>query len=255
MEGVDHVFHFAANPDIAKAMAEPVGRLLGGHLPHQQRARGHAPGRGAAAHLRLGQRRLRRRRRAAGARGPAAAADLALRRLQARLRGDDQRLLPHVRHARADAALRQRGRARTRPTAWPTTSSAACARTRPSSRSWATARQSKSYVHVDDVVDALVGLFPEEGRPVRVPERGHRGLPDRAARSPTWWPSGSGSRASSTASARAPAAGRATCRSCASTARARGRCGWSNARTSREAMAASIDAMIARSRPRRRARG
>ncbi len=49
----------------------PLGQLLGGHLPHQQRPRGDAARRRAAAHLRVGQRRLRRRRRPAGARGPA----------------------------------------------------------------------------------------------------------------------------------------------------------------------------------------
>ena len=154
-------------PGHRQGHGRPLGRLLGGHLPHQQRARGDAPHRRAAADLRLGQRRLRRRRRAAGARGPAAAADLPLRGLEARLRGHDQRLLPHVRHPRAGAALRQRGRARTRPTASPTTSSAACATTRPSSTILGDGTQSKSYVHVDDVVDALLGLFPDEGAAMR----------------------------------------------------------------------------------------
>ncbi len=115
--------------------------------------------------------------------------------------------------------------------------------------------QSKSYVHVDDVVDALVGLFPAGDRSLEVAERRHRGLPDACSRSPTWWWSGSACRTSSTASARARAAGRATCRWCASTARRARARGWSNARTSREAMAASIDAMIAQVEDEEGARG
>ena len=68
IEGVDHAFHFAANPDIAKAMADPSvdfweGTYLTQNLLEAMR-RGGVPRLTYAS----GQRRLRRRRRAAGAR-------------------------------------------------------------------------------------------------------------------------------------------------------------------------------------------
>ena len=87
MAGIDHVFHFAANPDIAKAMAEPSVDFWEGTFLTNNVLEAMRRAEVRRLDLRLGQRRLRRRRRAAGARGPAAVADLALRRLQARLRG------------------------------------------------------------------------------------------------------------------------------------------------------------------------
>ena len=53
--------------------------------------------------------------------------------------------------------------------------------------------QSKSYVHVDDVVEALVGLFPAEGTAMRGRQRRPPRTTSPCARSPTWWSSGSAS--------------------------------------------------------------
>ena len=69
---------------------EPGHRLRRGHPAHPPRGRGRPPGRGRPRPLRLGQRRLRRPRRARGAGGPRAdGAGLHLRREQAGRRGAD----------------------------------------------------------------------------------------------------------------------------------------------------------------------
>jgi UDP-glucose 4-epimerase len=114
--------------------------------------------------------------------------------------------------------------------------------------------QSKSYVHVDDVVAALVGLFPEQGRGVRVlnvatedyltvleiadlvAERlGIEGVEYRLGDGARGWKGD------------VPVV-----RFDSSRARA---LGWRNARTSRQAMAASIDAMVAQVESEEGARG
>ena len=92
--------------------------------------------------------------------------------------------------------------------------------------------QSKSYVHVDDVVEALVCLLPTGGDRDRGLQRGDRGLPDRARDRRHGGRAARGVETWSTASARARAAGRATCPSCASTAAGRGPAGGPTARTS-----------------------
>ena len=81
MAGHDLVIHLASNPDIAAAVTDPAidfdqGTLLTHHVVEAMRRAGVA-----ADRLRLGQRRLRRPRRARGRRGPRpAGAGLDLRR-------------------------------------------------------------------------------------------------------------------------------------------------------------------------------
>ena len=105
----------------------PDDRLRPGHAAHALRRRGGAPIGGRARPLRVGQRRLRRPRRPRGRRAlRPARTGVDLRREQARGRGPDRVVLPHVRHARSCLPLRQRRRAPTRPTASASTSCASC---------------------------------------------------------------------------------------------------------------------------------
>ena len=109
--GHDTVIHLASNPDIARAATEPdidfgEGTVLTNHVVEAIARAGvpHDP-------LRLGQRRLRRPRRARGRRGPRpAGAGLDLRREQARRRGADLRPTPTCSARRLRLPLRQRRR-------------------------------------------------------------------------------------------------------------------------------------------------
>ena len=104
--------------------------------------------------------------------------------------------------------------------------------------------QSKSYVHVDDVVAALVGLFPQDGEPMRVANVATEDyltvreiadmVVERLGLADVEYRFGEGNRGWK---------GDVPVVRFDST-RARS-LGWRNARTSRQAMADSIDAMVA----------
>jgi UDP-glucose 4-epimerase len=242
MAGSDHVFHFAANPDIAKAMAEPAvdfweGTYLTQNVLEAMRRSEvgcltYASGSGVygdtgelAVHENLPLRPI----------SPYGASKLGceamisaychmfgIRALALRFANV---VGPNQTHGVAYDFIRR-------------------LRADPSELTiMGDGTQSKSYVHVDDVVEALLGLFPgEEGHldvfniatedylTVReiadmVVERlGLAGVEYRLGDEPRGWKGD------------VPVV-----RFDSRRARARG---WSNARTSREAMAASIDAMV-----------
>ena len=187
-----------------------------------------ADGRGRAGALRQRQRRLRRPRRARGGRGPRPdGADVDLRRQQARRRGDPGGVRRDVRLHRPRLPVRQRGRPAARPTASASTSCAGCSTTRPGCGILGDGQQSKSYIYVEDVIEAVLLAGSLARHPVRRVQRRHRRLRhrhrDRRARD-------AGARASSRARRRsttpaATAAGRATCR-------------WSGSRPARSARSA-----------------
>ena len=132
-------------------------RLLGGDLPDPEPAGGDAGRRRPAADLCFRQRRLRRHGRDGGRRDlQPAAADLDLRREQARLRGPDLAPTRTCSACTARASGSPTWSARGRRTASPTTSSAAPDPTR--LEILGDGQQSKSYFHVDDVLDALLLL-------------------------------------------------------------------------------------------------
>ncbi len=82
--------------------------------------------------------------------------DLAVRRLQARRRGPHQRLLRGLRLPGLDLPLRVDPRRAVHPRPRRSTSTGSSGPTRRRSRSWATARQRKSYLYVGDCVDAML---------------------------------------------------------------------------------------------------
>jgi UDP-glucose 4-epimerase len=253
MAGVDHVFHFAANPDIAKAMAEPSvdfweGTFLTSNVLEAMRRAGvgrltYASGSGVygdvgdlPVHEDL----------PLGPISPYGASKLgceAMISAYCHMFGIRALMLrfanvvgPNQTHGVAYAFIR---RLRDDPTELAILGDGS---------------QSKSYVHVDDVVDALTALFPEDGPPARVlnvatedyltvleiadlvAERlGIDGVEYRLGEGARGWKGD------------VPVV-----RFDSSRARA---LGWSNARTSREAMAASIDAMIAQVESEEAARG
>ena len=242
-EGVDHAFHFAANPDIAKAMAEPSvdfweGTYLTQNLLEALRRNGvtrltYASGSGVygdVGELPVVEDMILRPVSPYGASKLACEAMIGT-------------YCHMFEHAGAGAPLRERGgppadprrRLRLHP---PATRGA-----RPCSRSWATApRASPTCTSTTSWTPSWVSS-PTTGRRLRCSTSPPR-TTSRCARSPTWWPTASDCRTSSTASATEPRGWKGdvpVVRFDSGRARARG---WSNARTSREAMAASIDAMI-----------
>ena len=115
--------------------------------------------------LRLRQRRLRRSRRARGATRTTARCVpvVDLRREQARRRGAASRPTPTCSASPAAPSASATSSARARPTASASTSSAGCSPTRRRLRILGDGTQSKSYIHVDDVVDAVL-LAQRAGR-------------------------------------------------------------------------------------------
>jgi UDP-glucose 4-epimerase len=242
-EGIDHAFHFAANPDIAKAMAEPSvdfweGTYLTQNLLEALRRAGvgrltYASGSGVygdVGELPVVEDMPLRPVSPYGASKLACEALIGTYCHMFGMRALALRFAnvvgPQQTHGVAYDFIR---RLRARPEALDIMGDGS---------------QSKSYVHVDDVVDALLGLFPTEDGPqfevlniatedyltVReiagmVADR--LGLSDveyRFGDEPRGWRGD------------VPVVR-------FDSARARAR-GWANARTSREAMAAAIDAMI-----------
>jgi UDP-glucose 4-epimerase len=253
MEGIDHVFHFAANPDIAKAMAEPSvdfweGTFLTNNVLEAMRLAGvrrltYASGSGVygdvgelPVHEDLPLWPI----------SPYGASKLgceAMISAYCHMFGIRALVLrfanvvgPNQTHGVAYDFIR---RLREHPAELTIMGDGS---------------QSKSYVHVDDVVDALVGLFPEGDRVLEVlnvatedyltvleiadlvAERlGLEGVEYRLGEGARGW-----------------VGDVPVVRFDSSRARA---LGWSNARTSREAMAASIDAMVAQVLSEEAARG
>ena len=140
MDGHDAVVHLASNPDIAKAMTDPTSTSTRARCSPTASSRPRAGPRPARP-LRVGERRVRRPRRHRGRRAPRPARPgLDLRREQARRRGADRRLLPHVRAAgRAFRFGNVVGPNQTHGVGFDFVRS--CSPTRPDSRSSATARR------------------------------------------------------------------------------------------------------------------
>ena len=241
--GIDHAFHFAANPDIAKAMAEPTvdfweGTYLTQNLLEALRMTGvgrltYASGSGVYGDVgaqRVFEDMPLRPVSPYGASKLACEAMIGTYCHMFGLRALALRFAnvvgPRQTHGVAYDFIR---RLRVDPTRL---------------EIMGDGTQSKSYVHVDDVVEALVGLFPERGPAIEVFNIAtedyltvreiadmvteHLDLENVAYRfgeEPRGWKGD------------VPIV-----RFDSSRARARG---WANARTSREAMAASIEAMTA----------
>ena len=186
------------------------------------RGRGDAPRRRCRSDpLRLGQRRLRRPRRARGGRGPrAAGSGLDLRRQQAGRRGADRVLLLHVRPDRLRLPLRQRRRPAPDPRRRLRLRPPPARRPDRSCAILGDGTQSKSYIHVERRRSTPCCSPPRRPTALRRVQRRDRGLHHRHARSPSWpWTSSGcepGSRRLRTTPA-ATAAGRATSRSSGST--------------------------------------
>ena len=120
-------------------------------------------------------------------RGPrAAGAGLDLRREQAGRRGADRVLLPHVRTARLRVPVRQRRRPAPDPRRRLRLRPPAAATTRRGSTILGDGTQSKSYIHVDDVVDAV--LHGARRRPTRRsrPSTSPPATTSPSPRSPSW---------------------------------------------------------------------
>ncbi len=242
-EGVDHAFHFAANPDIAKAMADPSvdfweGTYLTQNLLEALRRNGvgrltYASGSGVYGDV--GERPV--------------VEDMPLRPVSpyGASKLGCEALIGTYCHMFGMRALALRfanvvGPRQTHGVAYDFIRRLRADPTR--LEIMGDGSQSKSYVHVDDVVDALTGLFPPAGAPdlevfniatedyltVReiadmVAQRlGLSGIDYRFGDEPRGWKGD------------VPVV-----RFDSGRARARG---WSNRRTSREAMAASIDSMV-----------
>ncbi len=179
MEGVDHVFHFAANPDIAKAMAEPSvdfweGTFLTNNVLEAMRRAGvrrltYASGSGVYGDV--GELPVHE--------------DLPLWPISpygASKLGCEAMISAYC-HMFGIRALMLRFANVVGPNQTHGVAYDFIRRLRDDPAELAIlgdGSQSKSYVHVDDVVDALTGLFPEEGPSDAGPERRHRGLPDGA---------------------------------------------------------------------------
>ena len=195
--------------------------------------------------LRLGQRRLRRPRRARGRRGPRAAGPgVDLRREQARRRGADRVVLPHVRPVRAGRSASATWSARARPTASASTSSAGCSTTRRRLRILGDGRQSKS-LHPRRRRRAAPCSLAPGGPPTHrsTPSTSPPATTSPSPRSPSW-PSRCVGLDPATVDVRATraatAAGRATCRSCASTPTGSARSAGAASGARREALRASM---------------
>lgn len=242
MEGADHVFHFAANPDIAKAMAEPSvdfweGTFLTNNVLEAMRRTG-----------------VRRLTYASGSGVYGDVGDLPVREdlplwpispYGASKLGCEAMISAYC-HMFGMRALVLRFANVVGPNQTHGVAYDFIRRLREDPEELTIlgdGSQSKSYVHVDDVVDALVGLFPAGERALEVlnvatedyltvleiadlvVERlGLRGVDYRLGEGARGWKGDVPVVRFDTSRARA--------------------LGWSNARTSREAMAASIDAMV-----------
>ncbi len=241
-EGVDHAFHFAANPDIAKAMADPSvdfweGTYLTQNLLEALRRNGvgrltYASGSGVYGDV--GERPVVEDMPLRPV-SPYGASKLACEALIS--------AYCHMFGMRA-LALRFANVVGPRQTHGVAYDFIRRLRADPARLEiMGDGTQSKSYVHVDDVVDALVGLFPEEGPRFDVMNIATEDyltvreiaemVEDRLGVSavehlfgdePRGWKGD------------VPVVR-------FESARARGR-GWANARTTREAMTAAIDAMV-----------
>ena len=188
MAGHDTVIHLASNPDIARAVTEPdidfrEGTELTNHVVEAMRQSG-----GRTDPLRLRQRRLRRPGRAwkpdedHGPLMPVStygASKLAGEALIAVL-------LPTCSTCEAVPFASATSSAGGRPTASASISSAGCCKDPTQLRILGDGRQSKSYVHVSDVVIAPCS-WPT--RQLRGPSRrstSPRAITSRSRRSPTW---------------------------------------------------------------------
>ena len=186
MDGHDLVIHLASNPDIAAAMTDPTidfyeGTLLTHHVAEAMRRNG-VP----TDPLRLGERRLRRPRRGGADGGPRPARpDVHVRRVEARRRGPAVFLRPYVRARRPRRSASATWSAPARRTGSGSTSCAGSVRSRPGCGSSAMARQSKSYIHVIDVLDAVFHVASRQRQSVRGLQRGHRRLHHRHRDRPT----------------------------------------------------------------------
>jgi UDP-glucose 4-epimerase len=252
MEDIDHVFHFAANPDIAKAMAEPsVDFWEGTYLTNNV----------LEAIRRTGVRRLTYAS-GSGVYGDtgelAVHEDLPLRPISpygASKLGCEAMVSAYC-HMFGIAALALRfanvvGPNQTHGVAYDFIRRL---RSDPAALTiLGDGTQSKSYVHVDDVVDALLGLFPEDGgmEILNVATEDYltvREIADmvveRLGLSGVEYRFGEG--------ARGWKGDVPVVRFDSRRARARG---WANRRTSAEAMAASIDAMVRQVEAEEAARG
>jgi UDP-glucose 4-epimerase len=253
MRGIDHAFHFAANPDIAKAMADPSvdfweGTFLTSNVLEAMRRAGvrrltYASGSGVygdvgelPVHEDLPLRPI----------SPYGASKLGCEAMiSAYCHMFGMRALalrfanvvgPNQTHGVAYDFIR---RLRDDPTELAILGDGS---------------QSKSYVHVDDVVDALLGLFPEGDRAMEVLNVATEDyltvleiadlVVERLGLEDVEYRVGEG--------ARGWRGDVPVVRFDSSRARARG---WRNARTSREAMAASIDAIVAQVESEEAARG
>jgi UDP-glucose 4-epimerase len=253
MEGADHVFHFAANPDIAKAMTDPsVDFWEGTYLTNNV----------LEALRRTGVRRLTYSS-GSGVYGDtgelAVHEDLPLRPISpyGASKLGCEAMISAYSHMFGIGALALRFANVVGPNQTHGVAYDFIRRLRDDPTELAIlgdGSQSKSYVHVDDVVDALLGLFPDEPGHLEVlniatqdyltvreiadmvVERlGLSGVEYRFGDEPRGWKGD------------VPVV-----RFDSSRARARG---WVNRRSSREAMAASVDAMVEQLDAERAARG
>jgi UDP-glucose 4-epimerase len=253
MDGVDHVFHFAANPDIAKAMADPSvdfweGTFLTNNVLEAMRRAGvrrltYASGSGVYGDV--GERPVHE--------------DLPLRPISpygASKLGCEAMISAYC-HMFAMRALALRFANVVGPNQTHGVAYDFVRRLREDPAELAIlgdGSQSKSYVHVDDVVEALTGLFPEDGPAMRVLNVATEDyltvleiadlVVERLGLEDVEYRLGEGSRGWR---GDVPVV-----RFDSSRARA---VGWRNARTSRQAMAASIDAMITQVESEEAARG
>ena len=174
--------------------------------------------------------------------------DLDLRRGQAGWRGADLCLLPHVRAARGGIPLRQRRRPAPDPRRGVRLRAQAARRPLAAARSWATAGRASRYIHVDDVVDAMLLVAERADARFDVFNVGDRGVHHRARDRRAGGRGDGLGRTSRSTTAAATAAGRATCRSCASTRAGSRARGWAKRYTTREALKAAIEANLEEAR-------
>ena len=183
MDGHDIVIHLASNPDIARGDDRPGDRLRPGHAAHPPRRRGdaRAPRRAASLYASgsgvygdLGEHRGRTRTTARSCRSRPTA------RQQAGRRGADLRRTAYMfgLHG-ARVPLRQRRRPPPDPRRRLRLRPPAASRTRRGSTILGDGSQSKSYIHVDDVVAAVLPAIARADGAVRGVQRRHRRLHHR----------------------------------------------------------------------------
>ncbi len=214
MDGHDVVIHLASNPDIARAATEPdidfwQGTALTHNVVEAMRttsAKRILYASGSGVYGDLGTVEADRGSRPA-------AAGLDLRREQARGRGADLAATRSCSGSRAAPSASATSSARARPTASASTSRAACSPTRRALRILGDGSQSKSYIHVTDVVRAVLAAHAATAAAVPRLQRRDRRLHHRH-RDRRRWPSSASAcarRACASTSPAATAAGRATC--------------------------------------------